>query len=86
MRQSAVIHARVEPATKKKAERVLRRLGVTPTDAIRMYYRQICLRGGLPFRVLVPNERTARTLHDSRRGRGVKPAASLDDLFGSWKE
>lgn len=44
----------------KKAERVLRELGMSPTEAIRLFYRQICLRGGVPFLILIPNERVFR--------------------------
>jgi len=85
MSQSAVVHARIEPRTKKQAEHVLRRLGVTPTEAIRMFYRQICLRGGLPFAVLIPNELTAKTLQASHEGRDVQAFESLDEMFKSWE-
>jgi DNA-damage-inducible protein J len=54
----AVVHARIEPETKVKAESVLRRLGITPTEAIRIFYTQISLRNGLPFPVEIPNKET----------------------------
>ena len=47
--KTSVIHARIEPQTKKKAEEVLLKLGLTPTEAIRIFYKQISLRSGLPF-------------------------------------
>ncbi|MCP4371982.1 MAG: type II toxin-antitoxin system antitoxin, RelB/DinJ family, partial [Deltaproteobacteria bacterium] len=47
MNKSAIIHARIEPRTKKKAEDVLKKLGMSPTEAIRIFYTQICLKGGL---------------------------------------
>jgi len=83
--KTAVVHARIEPKTKAKAETVLRRLGLTPTEAIRIFYRQICLRGGLPFAVEIPNELTAETLAKSRRGENVETFESLDDMFASWE-
>jgi len=86
MNKSAVIHARVEPQTKKKAEGVLRRLGMNPTEAIRLFYRQICLRGGLPFPVLIPNELTKQTLDKSAKGEGVESFESLDEMFESWEK
>lgn len=86
MNKSAVVHARLEPGTKKKAEGVLRRLGLSPTDAIRLFYRQICLRHGLPFRVRIPNGTTERTLEKSRKGEGVRLFRSLDDMVESWEE
>ena len=54
--KTSVVHARIEPQTKHKAEGVLRKLGLTPTEAIRIFYRQISLRGGLPFSVAIPNK------------------------------
>jgi DNA-damage-inducible protein J len=82
--KTAVIHARIEPKTKIKAEKVLSKLGITPTEAIRIFYNQISLRGGLPFAVEVPNELTASTLRKSRQGKDVVKFDSLDDMFASW--
>jgi len=86
MGKSAVVHARIEPETKQKAEKVLRKLGLTPTEAIRLFYRQICLREGLPFPVLMPNRTTRRTLEKSARGEGVKTFESLEEMFKSWEQ
>ena len=72
MNKSAVVHARIEPQTKEKAEKVLQKLGLTPTEAIRLFYHQICLYGGLPFPVLVPNDLTSKTLEKSQRGEDVE--------------
>lgn len=86
MNKSAVVHARVEPRTKKKAEGVLRKLGMSPTEAIRLFYRQICLRSGLPFRVLIPNDVTRETLDKSAEGTGVTSFDSLNEMFESWEK
>jgi DNA-damage-inducible protein J len=86
MEKSAVIHARIEPRTKQKAENVLRRLGLSPTEAIRLFYRQICLRSGLPFPVALPNALTRQTLTKSQQGKGVTRFDSLDEMFTSWEK
>ncbi|MDO9543310.1 MAG: type II toxin-antitoxin system RelB/DinJ family antitoxin [Kiritimatiellia bacterium] len=86
MNKSAVIHARIEPATKNAAERVLHKLGLSPTDAIRIFYRQISLRHGLPFSVEIPNALTRVTLKKSRNGKDVERYNTLDDMFASWKK
>ena len=83
--KTAIIHARIEPRMKRKAEDVLHKLGLTPTEAIRIFYQQISLRGGLPFAVEIPNEVTAATLEKSRRGEGVKKFDSVDEVFESWE-
>ena len=84
MNKTAIIHARVEPGTKKKAEGVLKKLGMSPTEAIRLFYRQICLRGGLPFPVLIPNDLTKKTLDKSAKGEDVEAFETLDEMFESW--
>ena len=84
--KTAVVHARLEPQMKRKAEGVLSRLGISPTEAIRIFYRQISLRNGLPFAVEIPNECTATTLKKSRKGEGVTEFDSLDDMFESWEK
>jgi DNA-damage-inducible protein J len=86
MNKTAIIHARVEPRTKKKAEGVLRKLGMSPTEAIRLFYTQICLLGGLPFRVLIPNDLTKETLDKSAKGQDVESFDSLDEIFESWEK
>ena len=51
-----------------------------------MFYRQITLRGGLPFAVVIPNEQTAATLEKSRRGKEIEEFADLDQMFKSWEK
>jgi DNA-damage-inducible protein J len=79
--KNAVVHSRIDPETKEKAESILHRLGVSPTEAIRMFYTQITLRNGLPFTVDIPNEETERALADSRSGRDLERFDSVDDLL-----
>jgi len=86
MNKTAIVHARVEPRTKKKAERVLRKLGMSPTEAIRLFYRQICLRGGIPFSVLIPNDLTKEILDKSANGKDVESFNSLDEMFENWEK
>lgn len=76
----------MEPQTKSKAEGVLSQLGMTPTEAIRLFYRQIALRGGLPFSITIPNARTTATLRKSRLGQSVQKFDSLDAMFESWEK
>jgi len=84
--KTAFVHARIEPRTKRSAEGVLRKLGLTPTEAIRIFYKQISLRGGLPFPVAIPNELTASTLEKSRRGKDIQEFDSLEAMFESWEK
>jgi DNA-damage-inducible protein J len=86
MNKTAIVHARVEPRTKKKAEGVLKKLGMSPTEAIRLFYRQICLRNGLPFAVMIPNHLTKDTLNKSAKGHDTTTFNSLEEMFESWDD
>jgi len=83
--KTAAVHSRIQPEIKEQAEGVLHRLGLSPTEAIRMFYTQIALRNGLPFDVSIPNDETIKALEDSRSGRNLERFNSTEELFESWK-
>lgn len=84
--KTAAVHSRIEPEIKEKAESILHRLGVSPTEAIRMFYTQIALRNGLPFSIDLPNEETEEALNESRNGRNLERFENADELVESWKK
>ncbi|MCL2323223.1 MAG: type II toxin-antitoxin system RelB/DinJ family antitoxin [Oscillospiraceae bacterium] len=53
------IHIAVEPIIKEEADDILKRLGITITDAVIIFLNQIILNDGLPFNIKlpVPNEK-----------------------------
>jgi DNA-damage-inducible protein J len=51
MTKTGFLNARIDPNLKIKAEKVLDRVGVSASQAITMFYKQIVLRKGLPFDV-----------------------------------
>ena len=52
--KSSNVAARVEPELKEQAELILSKLGIPASTAINMFYRQIVLWNGLPFRPCMP--------------------------------
>lgn len=57
MSKSANLNIRMKPEIKNGAELILKKLGITPSNAIDMFYRQIILNNGLPFDVRIPNSK-----------------------------
>ena len=55
--KSANLYARIEPDVKEQAESILSALGITASNAINMFYKQIILNRGLPFEVKIPTEK-----------------------------
>ena len=79
MGKTGYITARVEPKLKASASRVLNRVGVSTSDAITMFLRQVVLQGGLPFEVRAPNAETRKAIAELEAGGG-------DTFQGSTKE
>lgn len=52
--KSANLYARIEPDLKEQAEGILSSLGISTSNAITMFYKQIVLQRGLPFDVKLP--------------------------------
>jgi DNA-damage-inducible protein J len=86
MNKTATVHARIDSKTKLASERVLHKIGMTPTDAVRLLYRQIALRKEFPLELRVPNKLTASTLDKSDRGEEIEGCDSLDQMVASWNE
>ena len=79
---TTTLNTRIDAKSKEQARKILDCLGLSMSEAITMYFRQIILRRGIPFDVEIPNELTAKTLKDSRKGRGLHKAKNVDALFG----
>ncbi|MDQ6913304.1 MAG: type II toxin-antitoxin system RelB/DinJ family antitoxin [Verrucomicrobiota bacterium] len=84
MAHSAVVHARIDPMTKKATEKILDVLGMTPTEAIRLFYRQIALRKEFPLELHIPNKLTTSTLSKSDKDQGIERFRKVDELYASW--
>ena len=54
--RSANVAARIEPEIKEKAEQILSKLGISASAGINMFYRQVILWNGLPFRPSIPTD------------------------------
>jgi DNA-damage-inducible protein J len=78
---TTTINARIDAKSKEQARKILDCLGLTMSEAITLYFRQIILRRGIPFDIEIPNELTAKVLTDSKHGRGLREAANVDELF-----
>ena len=79
--KTGMIRARVSPELKAQAEGILAEIGLSSSDAIRMFYKQVTLRKGLPFEARIPNATTRKALRDAEAGRDMTDYASVDEMF-----
>ena len=60
------INVRIDLETKIKAERVFEKLGLTPTTAICLFYRQVIRTNSIPFELIaeIPNDETKKAIEE----------------------
>jgi len=81
MARSAMITARTETALKAEVEGIFKTLGMSTTEAINIFFRQVKMRQGLPFSVEIPNEETLQTFRDTEAGKGLVKNKDAKDMF-----
>ncbi len=81
MPKTAVVTVRIEPKVKKEAERVLKELGLTASQAIDIYYRQIAVQRGLPFELKLPNPETIAAINEAKHPENLPAFQDTDELF-----
>lgn len=57
MNKSSNVLSRVEPKVKQEAEAILSRLGISMSNAIDMFLRQVIIQKGIPFEIRLPDEK-----------------------------
>lgn len=81
MTKTATIQTRIEPSLKTRVEAILSKLGLSPSDAIVLYYSQILLNNGLPFEVKIPNKESRKAMQDVRQRRGLTKAVNTQQMM-----
>ncbi len=81
MSKTEMIRARIEPDLKNEVENIFSELGLSPTTAINMFYRQVKLLKGLPFTIRIPNETTIQTFNDTDEGKNIILCEDTEDMF-----
>lgn len=81
MEKTATVRARIEPELKNEVEKLFKELGLSTTEAINIFYRQVRMRNGLPFNVVVPNKTTEKVFKDTDAKRNLIRCEDANDMF-----
>lgn len=81
MAKTAMIRTRITPDLKTEGERILKKLGLTTTEAIILFFTQMKLQRGLPFEVKIPNRITLKAMKEAEEGKGLNSYKSVDAFF-----
>ena len=76
---------RIDKETKEEAFEILKRIGISPTEAVNMYMRHIVLYKELPFKPAIPNDETLDTFYKTDNGQELNHYSSIDDIFDNLK-
>ncbi len=79
MTKTETVRARIEPELKRDAEAVLSELGLSTSEAITLFLRQVTLRQGLPFPVNIPNQETRKAIAEARGRVDLETYATVEE-------
>lgn len=65
----SVVRSRIDPEAKAEAERILRGMGITLSQGIRLFLFRVIAEKALPFKVQTPNKKTRAALAAARKGK-----------------
>ena len=80
-----VVRARIDATVKDEAIRVLQSMGLTLSDAIRLFLHQVVTEHGIPFQIKAPNPVTVAAMQATQKGQGLEPV-TLKQLEIQWNE
>ena len=92
MAATTMIHVRVDDETKTQATETLAAMGLSVSDAVRLFLKRVVIEQALPFQLKVPNAETRAAMDESRaivrahRARFTTAHELFDDLEKSGKE
>ena len=88
MAATKMIHVRVDDDIREEATSVLDSLGLSVSDAVRLFLHRVVVSQSFPLELKAPNETTraalaeAREIRKARRARFATPDELFDDLGG----
>ncbi|MCI5791565.1 MAG: type II toxin-antitoxin system RelB/DinJ family antitoxin [Clostridiales bacterium] len=56
MANTTTVNVRMDKELKQNAEHILSQIGLSSTEAIKLFYKQVELNGGLPFEIKLPEK------------------------------
>jgi DNA-damage-inducible protein J len=78
--ENVTVQARINPQLKKQVEGVLKEIGLSTSDAIRVFLQQCVNSGGLPFQPVAkqPSDETLEAIIELKKGGGEEANTSKE--------
>lgn len=86
--QTSMLHIRVEDDIKEQATQALTAMGLSVSDAVRLFLRRVVIDQAFPLELKVPNGETRAAMEESRAIMAARRArfASADELFADLEK
>nr|WP_181374806.1 MULTISPECIES: type II toxin-antitoxin system RelB/DinJ family antitoxin [unclassified Polaromonas]AWD71961.1 antitoxin of addiction module, RelB [Polaromonas sp. E10S]AWD72026.1 antitoxin of addiction module, RelB/DinJ family [Polaromonas sp. E19S] len=83
-----MLHIRVDDDTKEQATQALTAMGLSMSDAVRLFLRRVVIDQAFPLELKVPNAQTRAAMQESRTLMAIRRArfASADELFADLEK
>ncbi|MGH7453126.1 MAG: type II toxin-antitoxin system RelB/DinJ family antitoxin [bacterium] len=78
---STTVKVKIEPELKKEVEKIFQKLGLTPMEAINLFYRMVKLEKTLPFEAKIPNDETLQAIEDAEKRKNLTECDDINDLM-----
>jgi DNA-damage-inducible protein J len=85
---NTMLHVRVDNQTKERASAALDAMGLSMSEAVRVFLHRVAVEQAIPFAVKVPNATTRAAMDEARtmsRARYATAAALFDGLDAEGK-
>ena len=85
---SSMLHVRMDTEMNRKATAALAAVGMTASEAVRLFCHRIAVDQAFPLELKVPNSQTRRAMAESEEmmRRGTARFASADEMFAELEE
>ena len=89
--QTSMLHIRVDDDIKEQATQALTTMGLSVSDAVRLFLRRVVVDQAFPLELKVPNAQTQAAMKESRammarRRNGENRFASADEMFADLEK
>jgi len=81
MSKTSYINIRTDLELKQQSEAILSKLGLTKTEAINIFLKQVVLNDGLPFEVKIPKKALKKSIDDLENNRNLFKVSKASDLL-----
>ena len=85
---TSMLHIRVDDDIKEQATEALTAMGLSMSDAVRLFLRRVVIDQAFPLELKVPNAQTRAAMEESRAIMATRRArfASADELFADLEK